>query len=128
MRPRRQAGASTRPFNFTVRRHSFVNAIVPPSSRDRERRVLRRVKSHRCSQACVAFCLLAAAAFMARVQLEPRLSIWAQLIGFGACGLAVIAAIGAVVYRVIETPREVTLRSPSSRWWEPPVIHLKRKG
>jgi hypothetical protein len=88
--------------------------------------VFRRVKAHRCSQLCVAFCLLAVASFIARVRLEPSLSIWAQLIGFGACGLAVVAAIGAVVYRVVEAPREVTLRSPSS-WWEPPVIHLKRK-
>jgi hypothetical protein len=102
-----------------------VNAIVPPSPT--ERRVLRRVKSYRCFQACVALCLLAAAAFVARVHLEPNLSIWAQLIGFGACGVAVVAAIGAAVYRVVETPREVTLRSPPSEWWDPPVIHLKRK-
>ena len=89
--------------------------------------MLRRVKSYRCSRACVALCLLAAAAFVARAHLEPSLSTWAQLIGFGAYGLALVAAIGAVVYRVVETPREVTLRSPASSWWEPPVIHLKRK-
>jgi hypothetical protein len=103
-----------------------VSAIVPPSPR--ERRVFRRVRAYRCLRACVAFCLLGAAAFIARAHLEPSLLRWAQLIGFTACGLAVVAALGAVVYRVVEAPREVTLRGPSSRWWEPPVIHLKRKG
>jgi hypothetical protein len=43
---------------------------------------------------------------MARVQAEPPVAAWAHLISYVAFGLAAIAAIGAVVFRVVETPRE----------------------
>jgi hypothetical protein len=50
------------------------------------------------------------------------------VIGFSAVGLAFLAAIGAVVYRFIERPREVTVvRGPFGWPREPPVIHLNRK-
>jgi hypothetical protein len=104
-----------------------VAAIVLPRRRRIERKIMRRVKAFRCSQWCVALALLTAAAFVARSQVGASLSIWAQWVGFAASGLALIAAIGAVVYRMVETPQQVTVRSPWEWPPDPPVIHLGRK-
>ena len=102
-------------------------AIVPPRRRRIERRLMRRVKAFRCAKWCVALALLAAAAFIARSQVGAGLSIWAQRVGFAAGGLALVAAIGAVVYRMVEKPQEVTVRGPWDWPPDPPVIHLHRE-
>jgi hypothetical protein len=104
-----------------------VAAIVPPQSRRIERKIMRRVKSFRCSQWCVALALFAVAAFIARSQVGASLSNWAQWVGLAAGGLALVAAIGAVVYRMVEKPQEVTVRGPWDWPPDPPVIHLGRK-
>jgi hypothetical protein len=88
---------------------------------------MRRVKAFRCAKWCVALVLLAAVAFITRSQVGASLSVWAQWVGFAAGGLALVAAIGAVVYRMVEKPQEVAVRG---RWdWppDPSVIHLGRK-
>jgi membrane protein implicated in regulation of membrane protease activity len=82
---------------------------------------------YRCAQGCIAFSLLAAAAFFVRVQVAASLSTWLQLVGFGACALALVAAIAAAVYRKVEAPQEVTVRDPRDWLGDPPVIHLRRK-
>jgi hypothetical protein len=106
-----------------------MTAIVPPRPTPIERKVLRRVNAYRCAQACVALSLLTVLSFMARSQVDPRLSTWAQVVGVAAGALALLAAIGAVVYRLVETPREVTVvRGPFDWPPKPPVIHLHRKG
>ena len=102
-------------------------AIVPPRRRRIERKLMRRVKAFRCAKWCVALALLAAAAFIARSQVGAGLSIWAQRVGFAAGVLAFVAAIGAVVYRMVEKPQEVTVRGPWDWPPVPPVIHLGRK-
>jgi hypothetical protein len=105
-----------------------VIAIVPPRPPPIDRKVLRRVKAHRCAQACVALSLLAVVSLAARFQVDTRLSIWALVVGVVAASLALAAAIGAVVYRLIETPREVTvMRGPFDWPQDPPVIHLNGK-
>jgi hypothetical protein len=113
--------------DFPVRRHTAVNEIIPPQGGRIERKVLRRVKAFRCSKWCVAFCVLATVAFTVRAQLDASFSIWLQLVGLGACGLALVAAVAAVVYRVIETPKWVTVRGPWDWPPDPPVIHLNHK-
>jgi hypothetical protein len=106
-----------------------VTAIVPPRPTPIERKVLRRVKAYRCAQGCVAFSLLTVLSFVARSQVGPSLSTWVQVVGVVAGALALLAAIGAVVYRLVETPREVmVVRGPFDWPQDPPVIHLKRKG
>ena len=105
----------------------FVTAIVPPQRARIERKILRRVKAVRCAKWCVAFTVLAAAAFVAGSQLHPSLSIWLLLTGFSSCGLALAAAFAAVVYRITETPRQVTVRLPSGWPPQPRVIHLRGK-
>ena len=104
-----------------------MTAIVPSRGGRVERKVLRRVKAFRCSKWCVGFSVLAAAAFTVRVQVDASLSIWLQLIGLSACGLALVAAVAAVVYRMIERPQWVTVRGPWNWPLDPPVIHLSRK-
>jgi hypothetical protein len=89
-----------------------MSAIVPPTPK--ERQVMRRVKAYRCFMWCIALCLFAVLAFI----------VGAQLVGFASVGVAVIAAIGAVIYRFIETPQRVTVREHAD---EPPLIHLKGK-
>ena len=75
---------------------------------------MRRVKAYRFSMWCIAFCLFAVVGFV------PG----AQLVGLVAVGVAVIAAIGAVIYRCIEAPQRITVRD---RFGEPPLIHFKDK-
>lgn len=104
-----------------------MTTIVPPQPTRMQRKVLRRVKAYRCAQGCVAFSVLAAAALIVRVQVDASLSTWVQLVGFGACGLALAAAIGTVAFRAIETPREITVRGPPDWPGGPPVIHLHRE-
>jgi len=95
-----------------------MSAILPPPQTLQERRILRRVKAYRCRKWFIVFSVFALTAFIAR----------AQLLGLAAIGLAAVAAIGAVVYRLIEDPQEVTLRDHSHARKEPPVIHVNRKG
>jgi len=102
-------------------------AIVPPQGTPNQQRIMRRVKAYRCAQWCMAFCLFAVAALVARLELRASLSIWAQLIGVASAGMAAVAATGAVVYRIVETPREVAVRSPFDWPRDPPVLWLKRK-
>jgi hypothetical protein len=95
-----------------------MSTIVPPRQIPKERRIMRRVKAYRCFKWFIAFCLFALAAFIAG----------AQLVGFAAMGVAVVAGIGTVIYRLIEAPQEVTVRDHSDARKEPPVVHLNRKG
>ncbi len=88
---------------------------------------MRRPKAHRCAQWCIALCLLAVTAFVFRSQVGASLSILVQFVGFTSGGLALVAAVGAAVYRVVETPQEVTVRGPSDWPRDPPVIHLDRE-
>jgi hypothetical protein len=104
-----------------------VSAIVPPRRTRRTRKILRRLKAYRCAQGCVAFSLFAIAAFILRVQVNASLSTWLVLVGFASCLLASVAAIGAVAFRAIETPREVMVRDPRDWFEDPPVIHLRRE-
>jgi len=116
-----------RPLNFTVRRQQAVTAIVPPGRTPIERRIMRRPKAYRCAQWCIAFCFLAVAAFVFRSQVGASLSILVQFVGFASGGLALVAAVGAVVYRIVETPQEVIVRGSSDWPRDPPVIHLDRE-
>ncbi len=116
--PTWSSGPSTSPLEAT---------IVPPRRRRIERKIMRRVKAFRCAKWCVALTLLASAALMVRSEVDASLSIWVQLVGFAACGLALVATIGAVFYRMVETPQEVTVRGPWDWPPDPPVIHLDRK-
>lgn len=104
-----------------------MTAIVPPQGRRVERKILRPVKAFRCAKWCAAFSLLVVAAFAVRVQVDGSLAIWCQLVGYATCGLAALAATGAVVYRIVETPQQVTVRGPWDWPPDPPVIHLRRK-
>jgi hypothetical protein len=111
--------------DFTLRRHATVNSIVPPAPK--MRRITRRVKAYRCSVSCMVFGSVAIVALIALDNVRPGLSIWAQLLGFCAAGLAVVAGIGAVVYRFVEAPQEITI--PVHPAWDqgrPPWIHPKR--
>ena len=103
-----------------------MTAIVPPRPMRTQRKVLRRVNAHRYALACVIFTVLAVAALFVRVQVDASLSARLLLVGFCAGGLALLAAIGAVVFRLVEAPREIIVHGPD---WpdEPPVIHLHRK-
>ena len=87
-----------------------MTTIVPPGPTRKQRKVLRRVNAYWCAQGCVVFGVLAVAAFIARVQVGASLSARLQLLGLGAAVLALASALGAVVFRVFETPREITLR------------------
>ena len=95
-----------------------MTAIVPPRQIPEERRIMRRVKARRCFKWFVVFCLFASSAVIAQ----------ASLLGLAAMGAAVVAGIGAVVYRLIETPQEATVPKYFHARKEPPVVHLGRKG
>jgi hypothetical protein len=73
-------------------------------------KVLRRVNAYWCAQGCVVFSVLAVAAFVARVLWPASFPVLIQMLGLGAAVLAIASALGAVVFRVFETPREVTVR------------------
>jgi hypothetical protein len=87
-----------------------MTTIVPPRQTRKQRKVLRRVNAYWSAQGCVVFGVLAVAAFIARVQVGASLAAPVQLLGLGAAVLALVSAMGAVVFRVFETPREVTVR------------------
>lgn len=104
-----------------------MSAVVPPPPRTpKVRKVIRRVKAYRCYQGCLACCLLALFAFGLGTEVKPFLSIWVHLVGYVASVVAVVSAIGAVVYRAIEAPQEVTVLERSRQRKEPPLIHFKR--
>jgi len=101
--------------------------IVPPQETPIQLRIMRRAKTRRCSQLCLAFCVIAVGVLIARLEFGDRLPIWAPLIGVACVGLAVVAALGAVAYRFVETPEEVTVTS-TFRWpRHGEVLWLKRK-
>jgi hypothetical protein len=102
--------------------------IFSPNRPITDRKVMCRLKAYRFACWSVAFALLAMAALVVRVKLDATFSIWAHWFGFAACGFALTAAISAVVFRIVETPREVSV---DDRWYwprkNPPVIYLDRK-
>jgi hypothetical protein len=79
----------------------------PPTSQPHQ---LRRVNAYWCAQGCVVFGVLAVAALVARALLPASFAVFIQMLGLGAAGLAIASALGAVVFRVFETPREVAAR------------------
>jgi len=87
-----------------------MTTSVPPRQTREQRKVLRRVNAYWCAQGSVVFGALTAAALIARVQVGASLSASLQLLGLGAAVLALVCAMGAVVFRVFETPREITVR------------------
>ena len=91
-----------------------MTTTVPPRPTVKQRKVLRRVNAYWCAQGCVVFGVLAVAAFIARVEVGASLSVRLQLLGLGAAVLALASALGAAVFRVFETPREVTVRDTES--------------
>lgn len=101
-------------------------AIVSPQRGRTERKVLRRVTAFRRAKWCAALNALAVAALIGSLFL-PSLPLWLLLLGFGACALALVAAAGAVFYRITETPRQVTVRSPPGWPPHPRVIHFSRE-
>ena len=68
------------------------------------RKVFRRVKAYRYARGCVALSLLAVVLLGARFQVDPSLSIWAQVVGIAAAALALLAA-GAFGWRAGYAPR-----------------------
>ncbi len=82
---------------------------------------------YRCALGCIAFSLLAAAAFLVSSQVDASLSTWLRLVGLSAIGLAALAFIGAAVFRFIETPRQVTVQGPWNWPQDPPVVYLRRE-
>ena len=84
-----------------------MTAVVPPPTKTR--RIVRRVKRYRCTVACIVLGLLALVFLIALDSVKPGFLLWVRLIGLGAGGLAVVAGIGAVVYRFLEAPREITV-------------------
>ena len=102
-------------------------AIVPPNHTITNRKILRRPKAYRLSWCSVAFASLAITSLMVRFKLTGSLSIWVQWFAFASCGLALVASIGAVIFRIVETPRE---GSVADRWYwprkNPPVIYVDR--
>ena len=92
-----------------------MTVIGSPRQLRKQRKVLRRVNAYWCAQGCVVFGVLAVAAFVARVQIGASLPVSLQLLGLGAAVLALVSAMGAVVFRVFETPREITVRDTGDR-------------
>ena len=86
-----------------------MTTTVPPRRTRNQRRVLRRVNAYWSAQGSVVFGVLAVAAFIARVLVGASLSASLYLLGVGAAVLALACALGAVVFRLFETPREVTV-------------------
>jgi hypothetical protein len=87
---------------------------VPPRQTVKERKVLRRVTAYWCAQGCVVFGVLAVAAFIVRVQFAGSFSAPVQVVAVGLSVLALASAMGAVVFRLFETPREITVRD--TKW------------
>jgi membrane protein implicated in regulation of membrane protease activity len=56
------------------------------------------------------FGVLAVAALIVRVQFAGTLSASVQLLAVGLSVLALVSALSAVVFRLFETPREITMR------------------
>jgi hypothetical protein len=96
-----------------------VASIVPPN-----RKIRVPLKALRWASVCVLFALLSAVALGVRSTVGADLSFWAQWVGFASAGVAVVAAIGAVIYWIVETPKEITVHDHRNG---PPVIHLDRK-
>jgi hypothetical protein len=99
-----------------------VSTIVPP--RPMTRRVLRRPTTRRCAQLSVVLALLACALIFLQSSTVPAYAMWLRLAIYILGASAVVAALAAVIYRLIELPREVTVRV----LYRPPVIHFKGRG
>jgi hypothetical protein len=99
-----------RPLNFTVSRHKAMTTTIPPRQTGKERKISRRVNAYWCAQGAVVFGVLAVAAFIARFQFTGSLSAPVQVLAVGLSVLALVSALGAVVFGVFETPREIIVR------------------
>src|SRR5262249_4323469 len=105
------------PLNFTLSRHIEMANIVPPQPQVIQLRIMRRVMAHRCSVCCLTCTGLAVVSFEARL----------QLLGIASAALAVVAAIAAVIYRIVEMPQEVIVQRTVNRSGGPHVLWFGRK-
>ncbi len=94
-------------------------SIAPPS-----RKIRVPLRALRWASVCVLFALLSAVALSVRSIVGADLSFWAQWVGVGSAGVAIVAGIGAVIYWIVETPEEVTIHDHRNGH---PVIHLDRR-
>jgi hypothetical protein len=99
-----------------------VGAIVPP-----QRRIMRRRKAYLLWRLGLSLALLALGSFGSAAELGVAASGWARLVGLSCGVLAAIAFVGAIVFRIVEPPREVVVHRFSKWPVEPPVIHLDRR-
>jgi len=81
-----------------------TDAIVPPKPRTEEVRVMRRPKTRRALQVCVA---AAASALVATPPVSP-LNSHALIIVL--VGVAFVSGVSGLVLRFVEQPREIVLR------------------
>src|SRR5215469_9888241 len=102
---------------FTLGRHIQMANIVPPQPEVIQLRITRRVMAHRCSLCCLSCGVLAVVSFEARL----------QLLGIASAALAVVAAIAALIYRIVETPQEVIVQRNADRSCYPHVLWFMSK-
>jgi hypothetical protein len=79
-----------------------MNAIVPPERKRIEPKPTRDLKSFRYAQWCLILFSTGVAAFAIRLRIGSSLLVWAQLVSLVALTMAGIAAIGTVIYRIVE--------------------------
>ena len=91
--------------------------IVPPRPEFIQLTIMRRLMAHRCSLCCLTCGGLAVVSFNARL----------QLLGIASAALAVVAAIAAVIYRIVEAPQEVIVERNANRSGRPHVLWFTSK-
>jgi hypothetical protein len=92
-----------------------ANSIVPPKPRTAELRVMRRPKTRRALQVCVA----AEAAALVASPVSPFNS---RALIIVLVGVAFVSGVSALVLRFVEQPREIVVRKVQ-REREPPLMH-----
>ena len=97
--------------------------IVPSKSWYTTQQVLRRPNTRRSVRLCLLFVVLCAGSIFLRLSAAPANALLLRLAGILLGALATGAALAAIVFRLTEAPREVTLRTRHEIWST--VIHVK---
>lgn len=101
-----------------------MNTIVPPTAQ--LRKVTRQPKALRSAKLSFAFTVLAGVSLTTYATTSVSTHS-ALIVGLLSSGAALIAAVCALVFRFLEVPKEVIIRTPS-KLFAPPVIHLNRNA
>ena len=101
--------------------------VVPPQPAFTYRKVMRRRRCYRWGWLAATLALLSALAVCMGLENGGASGAWIGVAAEAAFAGALVAGAIALIYRLVEMPREIVIRRYRRRWRRPPVIYLQDK-